>query len=181
MKDTIRESLKAKMLAAQPYQNIEVSLAELVFTASNKMSELIIEVELERAALNDRRVMFEKLIKGDSAGGPVPPALFTGFDACHDKLNAVKKFPERKKDKPLPGISSGKSLFDLLIDDLNKPQPEQCKPELKQNDTFETAVKPLINWLATHHNPHVQAIVTSTGAELVQGFKSFNTTEFIKD
>lgn len=39
-------------------------------------------------------------------------------------------------------------------------------------DPFRVAADPLIKYLATEHHPHVTAIVTGTGAELMEGLKS---------
>lgn len=38
--------------------------------------------------------------------------------------------------------------------------------------TFEKAAKPLMAYLAKNHHPHVTVIVTSTGAELMEGLES---------
>lgn len=48
-------------------------------------------------------------------------------------------------------------------------------------NNFEDAVKPAIKWLNENMHPHATIIITPTGAELVEGIKAFNTTEFIKD
>ena len=43
-----------------------------------------------------------------------------------------------------------------------------------------TAVEPLMQYLAENHHPHVTAIVTSAGAELVEGICTHRTDKFIK-
>ena len=47
--------------------------------------------------------------------------------------------------------------------------------------TFEEAVKPLIKWLAENKNPHTYIMVTSNGAEMVEGVEVVNTDEFLID
>lgn len=37
---------------------------------------------------------------------------------------------------------------------------------------FNEAVRPLIKWLAENHHPHTTIILTSTGAELVEGLEN---------
>lgn len=39
-------------------------------------------------------------------------------------------------------------------------------------DPFRAAADPLIKYLCENHHPHVTAIVTGTGAELMEGLKS---------
>lgn len=47
--------------------------------------------------------------------------------------------------------------------------------------SFEQAAEPLIKWLAENVHPHHTVIVTSTGAELLQGEKSHQTDKFLID
>lgn len=47
--------------------------------------------------------------------------------------------------------------------------------------TFEDACKPLMKYLAENYHPHCSVIITSTNAELLEGHKTFNTSEFVKD
>lgn len=47
--------------------------------------------------------------------------------------------------------------------------------------TFEEAVRPLMQYLAENHNPHTSALVSSGYAEIVEGVKTFNTQDYIKD
>lgn len=42
---------------------------------------------------------------------------------------------------------------------------------LKQGDDFKEAALPLIKWLAENKNPHAKVIVTSIGAELLEGVR----------
>lgn len=42
----------------------------------------------------------------------------------------------------------------------------------KAYDEFTQACRPMLEYLATNHHPHVTAIVTSTDAELLEGLKS---------
>lgn len=51
----------------------------------------------------------------------------------------------------------------------------------KEINGFETMVRPLIRYLARNFHPHTTIIITSTGAELVEGIKALNTDEYIKD
>lgn len=47
--------------------------------------------------------------------------------------------------------------------------------------SFEEKVRPLIEWLAEHANPHSSVIVTSTDAELLTGEMVVKTDEYLKD
>lgn len=47
--------------------------------------------------------------------------------------------------------------------------------------SFKEASEPLIKWLAKNVHPHHAVIVTATGAELMEGEISHQTTEFLKD
>jgi len=46
---------------------------------------------------------------------------------------------------------------------------------------FEEIAKLMIKYLAENHNPHTSIIITSNGAELVEGKMCISTGEFIKD
>ncbi len=46
---------------------------------------------------------------------------------------------------------------------------EERKQQVKE---FEMAARPLIKYLAENHHPHVTAIITSVGAELLEGLMS---------
>lgn len=50
-----------------------------------------------------------------------------------------------------------------------------------ENQTFETAVKPLMKWLCENMTPHTTVIVTQNLAELVEGLQIVKTDEFIVD
>lgn len=52
--------------------------------------------------------------------------------------------------------------------------------ELNQED-FENAVRPLIKWMSETQHPHTTLIINSTSAELVEGIKVIETTEYLKD
>lgn len=49
------------------------------------------------------------------------------------------------------------------------------------NKAFLEAAKPLIKFLAENGHPHMQAIVTSTDAELLEGVCTASTEEFLVD
>lgn len=49
-------------------------------------------------------------------------------------------------------------------------------------DEFEAAARPLIQYLANEHHPHHTAIVTNTGAQLMEGVKTTGEImDYIKD
>jgi len=48
----------------------------------------------------------------------------------------------------------------------NEERIEQAKNMQKK---FEEAARPLIKWMAENMHPHATVILTSTGAELVEG------------
>jgi|SRR3972149_891173 len=54
---------------------------------------------------------------------------------------------------------------------LDRRMATGCGPG-KAYDEFTQAVRPLIEYLAQNHHPHHTAIVTNTGAELLEGQKS---------
>lgn len=51
----------------------------------------------------------------------------------------------------------------------------------EQTSSFEEAAKPLIKWLAENVNPHHQAVVTSTDAELLSTECFVKNDSFLKD
>ncbi|HAU5651161.1 TPA: hypothetical protein P7Y94_001726 [Citrobacter freundii] len=48
-------------------------------------------------------------------------------------------------------------------------------------ETFEEAAKPLIQWLNENANPHASVTVDCTSAVLFTGEIAVNTKEFLKD
>lgn len=48
-------------------------------------------------------------------------------------------------------------------------------------DGFEAVCRPLIKWLTDNCHPHTTAIVTSVGAELVEGVRAFATDDYLRD
>lgn len=56
----------------------------------------------------------------------------------------------------------------------------QVEISVKQT-LFEELAKLMIKYLAENHNPHTSIIITSNGAELVEGKMCISTDEFIKD
>ncbi|HHR6028531.1 TPA: hypothetical protein ACS70J_000758 [Providencia alcalifaciens] len=51
----------------------------------------------------------------------------------------------------------------------------------KHESEFETAVKPLMKYLAENYHPHVKVVVDSSTAEIIEVHNSISTDEFIKD
>jgi len=51
----------------------------------------------------------------------------------------------------------------------------------QETETFEQCTKIMMKFLAKNKNPHCTAIITITGAELLEGSKSLETDEFLKD
>jgi hypothetical protein len=49
------------------------------------------------------------------------------------------------------------------------------------NQEFETVVKPVIEYLAKNHHPHMKIFIDCTTAELLEGQKIVNTDEFLVD
>ena len=45
---------------------------------------------------------------------------------------------------------------------------------------FEKAARPLVKYLSDKHHPHNTAVVTSTGAELVEGVMNVLIPDYIK-
>ncbi len=68
--------------------------------------------------------------------------------------------------------SKDKNYFDLFVNIEEEKMGEQ---------TFEEAVKPLMQWLCENAHPHTTAIVTGNVAELVEGVEVVKTDEFIVD
>lgn len=53
--------------------------------------------------------------------------------------------------------------------------------DTEAESTFDRAARPLINWLAVNKHPHCKVIVDSTTAELVEGLRTFNTKDYLRD
>ena len=51
----------------------------------------------------------------------------------------------------------------------------------KEQDEFESIVKPVMKWLSENHHPHVHIVIESNTAQLYEGQKVFNTNEFLID
>jgi alkaline phosphatase len=47
-------------------------------------------------------------------------------------------------------------------------------------EEFDKASKPLIEYLAKNHHPHMTVIVTSDSSEIMEGKRRFKTDEFIQ-
>lgn len=53
---------------------------------------------------------------------------------------------------------------------------------IEKLEELKEAAKPLIKYLCENHHPHITAIVTPTGVEVMEGIQSVsNITEFIVD
>ena len=46
---------------------------------------------------------------------------------------------------------------------------------------FEELVRPIMKYLCENYHPHVTIIITPTGAELLEGLKSIQTDDYIRD
>lgn len=68
----------------------------------------------------------------------------------------------------------------LLIED-EKVEKEQSNAPRYNQESFEVAAKPLIQWLNENANPHASVFIDCTSAELFTGEISVNTKEFLKD
>lgn len=72
------------------------------------------------------------------------------------------------------------------IDELIELRIEAFRAKAQQEKdrvaAFTEAAKPLIRWMNENYHPHVSAIVTPTGAELVEGLLcTGRLQEFLKD
>lgn len=45
---------------------------------------------------------------------------------------------------------------------------------LTEKEEFEVAARPLVDYLRVNHHPHVTAIVTSNGIELLEGLMAWS-------
>lgn len=73
-------------------------------------------------------------------------------------------------------VQSARSLKDhRLVDFWTK------KGEAPKFEGFEDVVKPVIKWLCENVHPHMQIIIDSSGAEMVESIKSIKTLEFLTD
>ncbi|MEQ9887622.1 hypothetical protein ABRP55_13835 [Pectobacterium zantedeschiae] len=50
-----------------------------------------------------------------------------------------------------------------------------------EDEGFALVIKPVIKYLAENHHPHTHIVVTSTNAELSEGFQCIETTEYLRD
>lgn len=55
------------------------------------------------------------------------------------------------------------------------------KEKLSDEELFERAADPLIQYLARNQHPHVKVIVDNCKAELVEGIKAYTTYKHLKD
>lgn len=72
----------------------------------------------------------------------------------------------------------------LAKQSINKMEDvfNQIAEATKPATDFESLAKPLIKYLCENHHPHCTIIVTSTGAELLEGVKhTGEILDFIKD
>lgn len=60
-----------------------------------------------------------------------------------------------------------------------KERPEEV--EAVDAADFQSAVKPLMKYLAENNHPHTTAIVSANRVELVEGVATFSTDEFLVD
>ena len=51
----------------------------------------------------------------------------------------------------------------------------------EQRKTFETAARPLIEWLAKNCHPHMTAVVDSNSAALLEGQHVIRTDDYLVD
>lgn len=57
--------------------------------------------------------------------------------------------------------------------------PCDCGASELMQRAFEEASRPLIKFLNDAGHPHMQVIVTTTSAEMVEGVKAFNTNDYL--
>jgi len=144
--NTIRASLKRKMLAAGPDQFVEADFAEMIWLSNREnMNGLIQEIEAEKSQRDKQEV--GGMLYGANRAGEAGLAAMAGCNTAKEPDHATH-----------------------LLKQVDAARP-----------SFEEVVAPLMKYLADHYHPHVTVIVTSTTAEMVEGLKSFNTNEFIKD
>lgn len=163
--ERIRSSLKQKMLAADPHQCVEVTPEELRYTFfADDMHKLIKEVEQERIARQQSELSSQKQCEQFAS---------TGNGA------AIKS--DVRFEKGLQDLAGGPSIAEPDHKAYLDKQVQHERARNVSDLSFEAVVQPLMKWLAEHHHPHVQVIVSATTAELVEGLKSFNTFEYLKD
>lgn len=51
----------------------------------------------------------------------------------------------------------------------------------EQQAQFEALTRPIIKWVNDNGHPHTTILVTTTGAELLEGVEAFTTHDYIKD
>ena len=68
----------------------------------------------------------------------------------------------------------GKSLTDVImhIDHMLRKRTDTAEKRKANMDKMTDSAKPLIKYLSENHHPHVKAIVTSIGVEIVEGLMS---------
>lgn len=50
-----------------------------------------------------------------------------------------------------------------------------------EDKDFETVVRPVIEYLAKNHHPHMKIVIDATSAELLEGQKIVSTDEYLVD
>ena len=69
-----------------------------------------------------------------------------------------------------------------MTDFVDSTSDDRTINNMMRQKTFEEAARPLIEWLCANVHPHHVAIVTPTGAELLEGLCSTGEIlDYIKD
>lgn len=175
-----RERIKAKMLASKPGAIIEAEGEDEQAFVSNPANiiGLIMEITSEREGAQEEGLM---AMAGNMAA---EPEYGWHCNCCGATfLSSQQKRGEDKNGGAKCPICTAEGQYTYPT---VTREPDHRSHLLKQvvnaaKPSYEEVVAPLMQYLADHHHPHVTVIVTSTTAEMVEGLKSFNTNEFIKD
>lgn len=62
------------------------------------------------------------------------------------------------------------------------PTPEElARKEAEEEKAFQDACRPLIKYLCEHHPPHTTVIVDCTSAQLLEGCRSVQIPDYVRD
>lgn len=101
--------------------------------------------------------------------------FFTGYSK--ERIN-----PEKLHGSEFISLAPSPDSFALQAVRVYRVDEIVCTPVYEQDiDSFAEASEPLIKWLAENVHAHHSAIVTATGAELMQAEKVHCTEKFLRD
>lgn len=128
-------------------------------------------------------------IWSEPLGGEAMSLLEISIARCKDCVHSYRVNGSRYCKQPFgekAGYSSV-SVKDNSFCDKSEKKIDDIEERLQagdiqyEHDKFETAVKPLIKYMAENHHPHMKLIVDCDSAELFESHMVVMTDEYIED